>query len=34
MITTNNNENSNKYSRYFDTNFIVLSTKLGVALLE
>ncbi len=28
----NNNEKSNRCSRYFDTNFIVMSTKTGVAL--
>lgn len=33
-ITINNNENSNRRHRYFDTDFIVLGAKLGVSLLD
>lgn len=28
MITINNNRKNNKYSRYFDRDFIVMSAKL------
>ena len=34
MITINNNEKNNRYDRYFDTNFIVLSAKIVVSVLE